>query len=95
MKFDDIAPGGSAHRRPTTPGRDRERIHAHLRIASEAITEAITQATRSFDAVGGLTMGADPLAVALAAVSDCRYFPMITYDLLGIDPVVPVAAATA
>ncbi len=40
-------------------------------------------------------MGADALAVGIAAVSDCRYFPMITYDLLGIDPVVPVAAATA
>ena len=145
----------------------------HLRLACEAIVETVTEAGHRFDAVGGLTMGADALAVGIAAVHDCRwffvrkeakqrgtrrwvegaqigpgdtvllvddvvttggsifkaldivdqtgattvaavtlvdrsglagpqfeqrgigYFPMITYDLLGIDPVEPVAAATS
>ena len=46
----------------------------HLRVACEAITEAVTDAGLRFDAVGGLTMGADALAVGLAAVNDCRWF---------------------
>ena len=46
----------------------------HLRIACEAITETVADAGHSFDAVGGLTMGADALAVGIAAVSDCRWF---------------------
>ena len=41
-----------------------------LRTASEAIVETVTSAGHSFDAVGGLTMGADALAVGIAAVSD-------------------------
>ena len=46
----------------------------HLRLACEAIVETVTDAGHSFDAVGGLTMGADALAVGIAAVSDCRWF---------------------
>ena len=46
----------------------------HLRVACEAITETVADAGHSFDAVGGLTMGADALAVGIAAVSDCRWF---------------------
>ena len=46
----------------------------HLRLACEAIVETVTEAGHSFDAVGGLTMGADALAVGIAAVSDCRWF---------------------
>ncbi len=46
----------------------------HLRLACEAIVETVTESGHSFDAVGGLTMGADALAVGIAAVSDCRWF---------------------
>ena len=46
----------------------------HLRVACEAITETVAEGGHSFDAVGGLTMGADALAVGIAAVSDCRWF---------------------
>ena len=45
-----------------------------LRTACEAIVETVTAAGHRFDVVGGLTMGADALAVGIAAVSDCRWF---------------------
>ena len=45
-----------------------------LRLACEAITESVRGAGLEFDAVGGLTMGADALAVGVAAVSDSRWF---------------------
>ena len=45
-----------------------------LRLACEAITETVRAAGHGFDAVGGLTMGADALAVGIAAVSDTRWF---------------------
>ena len=45
-----------------------------LRTASEAIIETVTDAGHRFDAVGGLTLGADALAVGIAAVSDTRWF---------------------
>ena len=45
-----------------------------LRTACEAIVETVTGAGHGFDAVGGLTMGADALAVGIAAVSDSRWF---------------------
>ena len=38
------------------------------------MSKTITQAGHRFDAVGGLTLGADALAVGIAAVSDCRWF---------------------
>ena len=46
----------------------------HLRLACEAIVEAVTADGHSFDAVGGLTLGADALAVGIASVNDCRWF---------------------
>ena len=36
--------------------------------------ESVRDAGHQFDAVGGLTMGADALAVGIAAVSDSRWF---------------------
>jgi len=46
----------------------------HLRLACEAIVEAVTADGHSFNVAGGLTMGADALSVGIAAVSDCRWF---------------------
>ena len=45
-----------------------------LRTASEAIVETVNNAGRRFNAVGGLTMGADALAVGIAAVSCSQWF---------------------
>lgn len=45
-----------------------------LHVASQAIVETVTDAGFSFDAVGGLTMGADALSVGVAAVSDTSWF---------------------
>jgi orotate phosphoribosyltransferase len=45
-----------------------------LSLAGRAIYEAIHQAGIEFDAVGGLTLGADALSVAVAAAADCRWF---------------------
>ena len=44
-----------------------------LRVACRAIVEAVTAAGLRFDAVGGPTMGADALAVGIAAVSDTSW----------------------
>ena len=46
----------------------------HLKLACEAIVEAVAADGHRFDAAGGLTMGADALAVGIAAVADCRWF---------------------
>ena len=46
----------------------------HLKLACEAIVEAVEAEGHRFDAVGGLTLGADALAVGIAAVSDRRWF---------------------
>lgn len=56
---------------------DGKRALAHfddLEVACRAITEAADAAGIRFDAVGGLTMGADALAVGVAAVVRCRWF---------------------
>lgn len=45
-----------------------------LRVACEAIVEEVTNAGHGFDAVGGLTLGADAIAVGVAAVSDTKWF---------------------
>lgn len=45
-----------------------------LRTASEAIVEAVSRAGHRFDAVGGLTLGADALSVGIAAANDSRWF---------------------
>ncbi len=45
-----------------------------LRLACEMIHETVSAAGHSYDTVGGLTMGADALAVGVAAVADCAWF---------------------
>jgi orotate phosphoribosyltransferase len=45
-----------------------------LELAGKAIAEAVHDAGIEFDAVGGLTLGADALSVAVAAAADCRWF---------------------
>ena len=45
-----------------------------LRLAAEAINERVTAAGVDFDAVGGLTLGADALGAAIAVVSGANWF---------------------
>ena len=45
-----------------------------LKVACEAIVEAVGAAGIEFDAAGGPTLGADALAVGIAAVSNKRWF---------------------
>jgi orotate phosphoribosyltransferase len=45
-----------------------------LRLAAEAVLAVATDARVSFDAVGGLTLGADPIAHAVALISDLQWF---------------------
>jgi orotate phosphoribosyltransferase len=45
-----------------------------LALAGEAIVEAVRGAGVEFDAVGGLTLGADALSVAVAAAADSSWF---------------------
>ena len=45
-----------------------------LRMAAEAITERVSAAGIRFDAVGGLTLGADALAAAIAVLSSTSWF---------------------
>ena len=45
-----------------------------LRTAAQAIIELAKARDAEFDAVGGLTMGADPLAHAVALLSDTSWF---------------------
>jgi orotate phosphoribosyltransferase len=45
-----------------------------LELAGKAIVEAVHGAGIEFDAVGGLTLGADALSVAVAAAADSRWF---------------------
>lgn len=45
-----------------------------LRTASEAIVATVVGAGHEFDAVGGLTLGADALSVGIASVAECRWF---------------------
>ncbi|MCA1691210.1 MAG: orotate phosphoribosyltransferase, partial [Actinobacteria bacterium] len=47
---------------------------ADLRVAAEAIVALAVAAEAPFDVVGGLTMGADPLAHAVALVSGASWF---------------------
>ena len=46
----------------------------HLRLACESILGAVASDAHDFGAVGGPTMGADALAVGVAAVGDLRWF---------------------
>jgi|SRR5579871_5847917 len=45
-----------------------------LRLAAEAVLARAAELGASFDAAGGLTMGADPLAHAVAVLSGCAWF---------------------
>ncbi|WP_419918476.1 orotate phosphoribosyltransferase [Candidatus Poriferisocius sp.] len=45
-----------------------------LEVACRAIVERVHEAGIDFDAAGGMTMGADPLAVGIASMSNCRWF---------------------
>lgn len=45
-----------------------------LEVASIAIVSAVVDSGIDFDAVGGLTLGADALAVGVAGVRRCRWF---------------------
>jgi orotate phosphoribosyltransferase len=47
---------------------------ARLRVTSEAAIETARELEISFDAVGGLTMGADALAHGIALITDCIWF---------------------
>ena len=47
---------------------------ADLRLAAEAITDRVGDAGIDFDTVGGLTLGADALAAAIAVVSGSSWF---------------------
>lgn len=45
-----------------------------LKLAGELIAEGVHEAGIEFDAVGGLTLGADALAVGVAAAANTRWF---------------------
>ena len=45
-----------------------------LKVAGDAIVETLRAAGIDFDAVGGLTLGADALAVSIAASANSRWF---------------------
>jgi orotate phosphoribosyltransferase len=47
---------------------------AELRLAAEAVVASAAERGVRFDAIGGLTMGADPLAYAVAVVSGANWF---------------------
>ncbi|MEW6154183.1 MAG: orotate phosphoribosyltransferase [Actinomycetota bacterium] len=47
---------------------------ADLRLAAEAVVALAEREGADFDAVGGLTMGADPLSHAVAVVSGAAWF---------------------
>jgi orotate phosphoribosyltransferase len=47
---------------------------ASLRLAADAILDVARRLTDGFTAVGGPTMGADALAVAVALAADCTWF---------------------
>ncbi len=47
---------------------------AHLRLAGEALLELAAGAGAAFDAAGGMTMGADPFAHAVAILADVEWF---------------------
>jgi orotate phosphoribosyltransferase len=55
-------------------GKEALQRWSDLAIAGEAIVETVRAAGIEFDAVGGLTLGADALAVAVAAAADSSWF---------------------
>ena len=55
-------------------GKESLAAWSDLQVACRAIVETVTAEGHDFDAVGGLTMGADALAVGIAAVRDRSWF---------------------
>lgn len=55
-------------------GKEALAAGADLRLAAEAIAERVDEAGIGFDAVGGLTLGADALSAAIALVSETSWF---------------------
>ncbi len=55
-------------------GKEALGAWADLELAGRAIVDIVTSEGVEFDAVGGLTLGADALAVAVAAASDTNWF---------------------
>ena len=55
-------------------GKEALAAGADLRLAAEAISQRVSGAGLSFDAVGGLTLGADALSAAIALVSETSWF---------------------
>ena len=55
-------------------GKEALAAWSDLRVAASAIVETVHNAGHRFNAVGGLTLGADALAVGIAAVADCSWF---------------------
>lgn len=47
---------------------------ANLKLAAEALCALATEMGLAFDAVGGLTMGADPFAHAMAMIGEVEWF---------------------
>jgi orotate phosphoribosyltransferase len=67
-----LSSGGESYdyvdlRRAVSEGRD-------LRLAAEVVLEILAAACVEFDAVGGMTMGADPVAHAVALITDGRWY---------------------
>jgi orotate phosphoribosyltransferase len=55
-------------------GKEALQTWRDLSLAGEAIYETVRDAGVTFDAVGGLTLGADALSVAVAAAADSSWF---------------------
>jgi orotate phosphoribosyltransferase len=55
-------------------GKEALQRWSDLALAGQAIVEAVHGAGIEFDAVGGLTLGADALSVAVAAAADSSWF---------------------
>jgi orotate phosphoribosyltransferase len=67
-----LSSGGTSHdyvdlRRAVASGGD-------LRIAADAVVQAIERCGVRFDAIGGMTMGADPVAHAVALLTGAAWF---------------------
>jgi orotate phosphoribosyltransferase len=55
-------------------GKEALADYADLELACKAIVEQVRANGIQFDAVGGLTLGDDALAVGVAAVARCKWF---------------------
>lgn len=67
-----LSAGGTSYdyvdlRRAVAKGSD-------LRVAAQALSAALSGSGVAFDAIGGMTMGADPVAHAVAMLTDCSWY---------------------